>query len=70
MAHLHLHNFSKNQPSFLEGIGQKVKTVAQIAGGIKQITTLGNRLPPLSQELLRYYYNEISANSLYKKYWF
>ena len=47
MAHLHLHNFSKNQPSFLEGIGQKVKTVAQIAGGIKQIYDVGKSLAPV-----------------------
>ena len=48
MAHLHLHNFSKNQPSFLEGIGQKVKTVAQIATGIKQIYDIGRDLAPLA----------------------
>ena len=48
MAHLHLHNFSKNQPRFLESVGQKVKTVAQIAGGIKQIYDIGRDLAPIA----------------------
>ena len=49
MAHLHLHNFNNNQtPSFLEGIGQKVKTVAQIAGSIKQIYDIGRDLAPIA----------------------
>ena len=45
MAHLHLHN--NNQPSFLEGIGQKIKTVAQIAGSIKTIYDVGRDLAPV-----------------------
>ena len=48
MAHLHLHNFNKYQPRFLEGIGQKVKTVAQIAGSIKQIYDIGRDLAPIA----------------------
>ena len=47
MAHLHQFNFSKSQPSFLEGIGQKVKTVAAIATGIKQIYDVGQSLAPV-----------------------
>ena len=49
MAHLHLHNFNKNQtPSFLEGIGQQVKTIAQIAGSIKTIYDIGRDLAPVA----------------------
>jgi len=48
MAHLHLRNFNKNKStSFLEGIGSKVKTVAQIAGSIKQIYDIGRDLAPV-----------------------
>ena len=48
MAHLHLRNFNKNKPtSFLEGIGSKVKTVAHIAGSIKQIYDIGRDLAPV-----------------------
>ena len=50
MAHLHLRNFNnkKNKPTcFLEGIGSKVKTVAQIAGSIKQIYDIGRDLAPV-----------------------
>jgi len=48
MAHLHLHNFSKNKPSFLESVGQKVKTISQIAVGVKQIYDIGKALAPVA----------------------
>ena len=48
MAHLHLHNFNNNQtPIFLEGIGQKNKSVAQIAGSLKTIYEVGRDLAPV-----------------------
>ena len=48
MAHLHLHNFNNNQtPNFLEGIGQKNKSVAQIAGSLKTIYEVGRDLAPV-----------------------
>ena len=48
MPHLHQHNFSNNQPSFLEGVGQKVKTVAQIATGLKQIYDITKAIAPIA----------------------
>lgn len=48
MAHLHQHNFSKNQPSFLESVGQKVKTISQIAVGVKQIYDITKALAPVA----------------------
>ena len=48
MAHLHLRNFNKNKStSFLESIGAKLKTGAQIAGSIKQIYDIGRDLAPI-----------------------
>ena len=48
MAHLHLRNFNKNKStSFLESIGAKLKTGAQIAGSIKQIYDIGRDLAPV-----------------------
>ena len=48
MAHLHQHNFRNNQPCFLEGVGQKVKTVAQIATGLKQIYDITKAIAPIA----------------------
>ena len=48
MALLHLRNYNKNRSvSFLEGIGQKLKTSAQIAGSIKTIVDIGKELVPI-----------------------
>jgi len=48
MAHLHLRNYNKRQSgSFLESIGQKLKTGAQIAGSIKTIYDIGKELAPI-----------------------
>ena len=48
MAHLHLRNFNKNKStSFLESIGAKLKTGAQIAGSIKQIYDVARDLAPI-----------------------
>ena len=48
MALLHLRNYNKDRSvSFLEGIGQKLKTSAQIAGSIKTIVDIGRELTPL-----------------------
>ena len=52
MGHMHQHNFSKNQPSFLEGIGQKVKTISQIAVGVKQIYDIGKALAPVAAAIV------------------
>ena len=49
MAQLHLRNFNKNKStSFLEGIGSKLKTGAQIAGSIKQIYDVARDLVPIA----------------------
>jgi len=48
MALLHLRNYNKTRSSsFLEGIGQKLKTGAQIAGSIKTIVDIGRELAPI-----------------------
>ena len=48
MAHLHLRNYNKNRSgSFLETIGEKLKTGAQIAGSIKQIYDITKELAPI-----------------------
>ena len=48
MAHLHLHNFNNNQtPKKIEGIGQQIKSVAQIAGSLKTIYEVGRDLAPV-----------------------
>ena len=41
----HLHNLRKNQkPSFLDGIGQKVRSVAEIVGTAKGLYDVGKGL--------------------------
>jgi hypothetical protein len=53
MAHLSSqHSFSKNQPSFLESVGQKVKTISQIAVGVKQIYDITKALAPVAAAAL------------------
>ena len=48
MALLHLRNYNRDRSvSFLEGIGQQLKTSAQIAGSIKTIVDIGRELTPL-----------------------
>lgn len=48
MAHLHLRNYNKNSSgSFLESIGEKLKTSAQIAGSIKTIYEVAKEFAPL-----------------------
>jgi hypothetical protein len=44
-----LHQFNKNihTGGFLETIGNKIKTVASIAGSIKQIYDIGRYLAPV-----------------------
>ena len=40
-----LQNFQNNQrPSWIEGLGQKVKNVAEFAGAVKGIYTVGRTL--------------------------
>jgi hypothetical protein len=46
------HNFSKNQPGFLESVGQKVKTISQIAVGVKQIYDITKALAPVAAAAL------------------
>ena len=45
MAHLHLHH--NNKLRFLESVGEKVKTLGQIAGSIKTIYDVGRDLAPV-----------------------
>ena len=48
MAVLHLRNYNKDRSvSFLEGIGQQLKTSAQIVGSIKTIVDIGKELAPI-----------------------
>ena len=44
MAHLHHFPRHKYQPSMLESVGQKVKTVAEIAGAAKGIWDIGRMI--------------------------
>ena len=49
MALLHLRNYNRNRSgSFLETIGEKLKTGAQIAGSIKQIYDITKELAPIA----------------------
>ena len=47
MALLHLRNYNRSG-SFLESIGEKLKTSAQIAGSIKTIIDVGRELAPIA----------------------
>ena len=48
MALLHLRNYNKDRSvSFLESIGEKLKTSAQIAGSIKTLVDIGKELVPI-----------------------
>ena len=46
MALLHLRNYNRSG-SFLESIGEKLKTSVQIAGSIKQIYDITRELAPI-----------------------
>ena len=51
MAHIHHFPRHKYQPSMLESVGQKVKTVAEIAGAAKGIWDIGRMIYTGAQTL-------------------